>query len=325
MGLALRPTVLCRVCLALLLAASAVAQTPPPVSAPHELRLLFVGDVMLARGVGAKALSRGDWTFPFQKIAETLRAADLSFGNLECAVSDTGRDLHHLYSLRADPQAIDGLKFAGFRVLSVANNHVYDWDRPALLDTLRRLREAGIEPVGAGANDLEAHQPVVVNLGGTRIALLAYVGIEPREATAGPDRAGVAWLDPARVLEDIRLARPLADLVIVSLHWGVEYAPRPQPRQIRLAHAMIDAGADLIVGGHPHVVQPLEQYRGRSIAYSLGNFVFDQRDPVTHRGRMLEVTVSDKQVKEVLAVPIAINRDFQPSVAAVDQPALRTR
>lgn len=267
---------------------------------------------MLARGVGATMKARGDWSLPFRKISPTLRAADLAFGNLECPVSDAGRDLHHLYSFRADPKAIEGLRYAGFRVLSLANNHTYDWDAPALLDTVRRLREAGIEPVGAGANDLEAHHATVINLGGTKLAFLAYVNIAPKEAAAESDRAGLAWLDPARVLDDIRLARPLADVLIVSLHWGAEYATRPRPDQIRLAHAMIDAGADLVVGHHPHVVQPLEQYRARSIAYSLGNFVFDQRDPLTCSGSMLKVTVLDKQVREVVVVPITISRHFQP-------------
>ena len=129
-----------------------VARTPP-----LERTLLFVGDVMLSRHVGALMEARQDWDYPFRKIAPTLRAADLAFANLECPVSDTGRNLHHLYSFRADPRAIEGLKYAGFTVLSVANNHMDDWDRPALLDTVRRLCAAGLVPVGAGANLGEAH------------------------------------------------------------------------------------------------------------------------------------------------------------------------
>ncbi|MGO8735100.1 MAG: CapA family protein, partial [Terriglobia bacterium] len=138
----------------------------PPVAvaktAPVERTLLFVGDVMLARSVGALMEAMQDWDYPFRKVAPTLRAADLAFANLECPVSDTGRNLHHLYSFRADPRVIEGLKYAGFRVLSVANNHMDDWDRPALLDTLRRLRAAGLVPVGAGANLGEADYPVFV-------------------------------------------------------------------------------------------------------------------------------------------------------------------
>ncbi|HUU13035.1 MAG TPA: CapA family protein [Terriglobia bacterium] len=278
---------------------------PPP---PRELTLLFVGDVMLSRGVGAKMASEGDWTFPFLKITDTLREADLTFGNLECPVSDVGRNRHHLYSFRADPRVIEGLTFAGFDVVSVANNHSYDWGPDALLDTLRRLREAGIQPVGAGADDLEAHYPVLVEVEGVKLAFLAYVNVEPKAATAGPEKPGVAWLDPERVLADIRFARPLADVVIVSLHWGNEYATRQQPEQVELARQMIDAGADLIVGGHPHVVQPLETYAGRWIAYSLGNFVFDQKASATHSGIMLRVTISNREITDVAPVPITIGR-----------------
>jgi len=301
-----------------LLAAPAYAQeTQPP---PRERTLLFVGDVMLSRGVGERMRSEKDWTFPFQQIADTLAAADLTFGNLECPVSDKGRNQHHLYSFRADPRVIEGLNRAGFDVMSIANNHIYDWGTPALLDTQQRLRDAGILPVGAGANDLEAHYPVLLDCGGVKLAFLAYVNIAPKEATAAPGKPGVAWLDPDRVMADIRFARPLADLVIVALHWGVEYAVQPQREQVELARQMIDAGADLVVGGHPHVVQPLEQYNGRWIAYSLGNFVFDQKSPGTHRGLMLKVKITGKQISEVIPAPIDIDRSFQASLAPEEEP-----
>ncbi|HEV2232079.1 MAG TPA: CapA family protein [Terriglobia bacterium] len=304
-----------------------LAQNPAPVTplAARRQTLLFVGDVMLSRSVGAKIKEQNDWNYPFEKIADTLRAADLAIANLECPVSDVGRNLHHLYSFRADPRVIEGLKYAGFGVLGVANNHMYDWDRPALLDTVQRLRAAGLRPVGAGANSLEAHYPVLVNLNGVRLAFLAYVGIEPKEAEAGPDQPGVAWLDADRVLGDIRFARPLADVLIVCLHWGVEYAPRPTRNQVELAHRMIDAGADLVVGGHPHVVQPCEIYHGHWIAYSLGNFIFDQHWPSTHHGIMLKVTLAGKQITDATTIPITIDNSFQAFVTPVDQLPKRKR
>lgn len=309
-----------RLALLCLLASSAFAQVPArDPHASRERTLLFVGDVMLSRGVGTKMKSASNWLYPFEKIAETLRAGDVTFGNLECPVSDAGSDRHHRYSFRADPNVIEGLKYAGFDVLSVANNHMYDWGPEALLDTVRRLRDAGILPVGAGANDLQAHYPVIVDLKGLKLAFLAYVSIPPQEAIAGVDKPGVAWLEPDRVLADIRFARPLADLVIVCLHWGIEYATRPEPWQVKLAHRMIDAGADLVLGSHPHVVQPIEQYRGRWIAYSLGNFVFDQKAPATHRGLLLKVTLKGKQVKELTSIPITIDRSFQAVVTPPKQ------
>jgi poly-gamma-glutamate synthesis protein (capsule biosynthesis protein) len=300
-------------------------QRSPSAEATPEKRqhtLLLVGDVMLSRGVGSRMEAQGDWALPFEAIADTLRDADLRYCNLECPVSDLGRDLHHLYSFRADPRALEGLKTAGFDVVSQANNHAYDWGPEALLDSLERLRAEGIRPVGAGLNSLAAHYPVPVTVGGLRLAFLAYVDVDPKEASAGVDRPGVAWLDPAQALADIRFARPLADLVIVCPHWGVEYASKPTRDQVELAHQMIDAGADMVVGSHPHVVQPVEVYHDRWIAYSLGNFVFDQKNPNTHRGLMLRVTVQDKQIVNVDPVPININSRLQAVVAQPqDRPA----
>ena len=280
-------------------------------AAPYQHTLIFAGDVMLSRGVGRKMDAKGDWGHPFRLVSGVLHGADLAYCNLECPISDRGRNLHHLYSFRADPRALEGLKAAGFTIVSEANNHAYDWGPAALVDTLRRLHAVGIRTTGAGENTLEAHHPTVVDLGGVRVAFLAYVNIDPQNAAAGVDRPGVAWLDIEQVEADIRFARNLADLVVVCPHWGVEYAPIPTRQQQELARGMIDAGADLIVGSHPHVVQPLEQYHGHWVAYSLGNFVFDQKDPATHRGLLLKVTVRDRKIAQVTKVPIEINADCQ--------------
>ena len=292
----------------------------PRMLGKSEYTMLFTGDVMLSRAVGLRMAAQKDWSLPFHLIADTLRNADLRYCNLECPVSDRGHNLHHLYSFRADPRVIEGLKATGFNVASQANNHTYDWGPEALLDSLERLRAAGIQPVGAGQNILAAHYPLLVNVGGLRVAFLAYVDIDPKEAAAGVDRPGVAWLDPGQALADIRFSRPLADLVIVCPHWGVEYASQPTRDQVELAHQMIDAGADMIVGSHPHVVQPLEKYHDHWIAYSLGNFTFDQQDYATHRGLMLQVKVREKQIAEVLPIPIKINSSFQAVLAPAADP-----
>jgi len=300
---------------------SAKTAALPTAQERREYTLLFTGDVMLSRSVGALMADQKDWSLPFHLIADALRNADLRYCNLECPVSDRGRNLYHLYSFRADPRAIEGLKSAGFDVVSQANNHAYDWGPEALVDSLERLRAAGIYPVGAGQNALAAHYPLLINLGGLRIAFLAYVNIDPKEAAAGVDRPGVAWLDPALALADIRFARPLADLVIVCPHWGVEYALKPTPGQVELAHQMIDAGADMIVGSHPHVVQPLENYHNHWIAYSLGNFVFDQERPAAHLGLMLRARVRDKHIIDVTPLRININSRFQATLnPAADHP-----
>jgi poly-gamma-glutamate capsule biosynthesis protein CapA/YwtB (metallophosphatase superfamily) len=298
--------------------ATSQAAATPNAPEKREYSLVFTGDVMLSRTVGQRMAAQKDWALPFHLIADTLSSADIRYCNLECTVSDRGHNLHHLYSFRADPRVLEGLKAADFNVVSQANNHTYDWGPEALLDSVERLRAAGIEPVGAGQNSLAAHYPLLVNVGGLRIAFLAYVAIDPKEAAAGVDRPGVAWLDPAQALADIRFSRPLADIVIVCPHWGVEYAPKPTSDQVELAHQMIDAGADLIVGSHPHVMQPLEKYHAHWIAYSLGNFVFDQQDPATHRGLMLRVTVRDKQISEVIPIDIRINSNYQAALAPAE-------
>jgi poly-gamma-glutamate capsule biosynthesis protein CapA/YwtB (metallophosphatase superfamily) len=292
-------------------------ESSPPA---RDYNLVFVGDIMLSRGVGRRMVAENDFAYPFQLIRETLAEADLTFANLECPVSDQGKEKGHLYSFRADPKSLEGLLTAGIDVVSVANNHMYDWGPDALLDTVSRLRAAGIRPVGAGSNDLEAHYPQLIQVGDLRLAFLTYVEIPPEYATAAPGKPGVAWLEPERVLADIRFARPLADIVIVSPHWGVEYARKPTPKHVELAHRIIDAGADLLVGTHPHVIQPVEEYNGHWIAYSLGNFIFDQKAPGTNRGLMLKVRVVNKKVAEVVQVPISISTESQASLAPPAEP-----
>jgi len=178
-----------------------------------------------------------------------------------------------------------------------------------------------MQTLGAGQNDLEAHYPLVVALEGVRLAFLAYVSVAPQDAAAGPDHPGVAWLETERTLADIRFARQLTDVVIVLPHWGIEYAKLPSKDQTALAHQIVDAGADLVIGSHPHVVQPLEPYRGRWIAYSLGNFVFDQKPGATRRGLMLKVTLRGKQVAEVMMIPIDITPSFQAEIAPAAESA----
>lgn len=301
------------------LANSSAARLPGVAS--RERTLIFVGDVMLSRNVGRKMQAHGDWGYPFRKIAGALHGADLVYCNLECPVSDQGRDLHHLYSFRADPRAIEGLKEAGFTIVSEANNHAYDWGPAALADTLDRLHAADIRTVGAGKNVREAHYPTIVDLSGLRVAFLAYVNVEPQDAAAEIDRPGVAWLDADQVLTDIRFARNLSDLVVVCPHWGVEYAVAPAREQESLARKMIDAGADMVVGSHPHVVQSISRYRGCWIAYSLGNFIFDQKDRPTHRGLLLKVTIRDKRIADVSPISVDISADYQAGLAPPKGPA----
>lgn len=230
---------------------------------------------MLDRIPGEQIARGFDPLFPFRGTAKLLQFADLAVGNLECVISDRGRLVPKAYSFRAHPRVIDVMKRAGLDVLSVANNHVGDFGTDAFVDMLNRLDQAGIGYFGGGRNLAEARRPWVKEIKGTRIALLAYNEVELRSYEALDTRPGLAWLVDSRVRQDIAQARKLADFVIVYPHWGLEYHTMPSARQREAGRLMIDAGADLVVGAHPHVIQTAEYYNGKWIIYSLGNFVFD--------------------------------------------------
>lgn len=278
----------------------------PKQQTPQELTLLFVGDIMLDRGVEWKIKQDspvgggGDWRWPFLKIADTLQSADLVFGNLESQISDKGTNVGSIYSFRADPASIEGLTYAGFDVLSVANNHSFDYTKKAFEDSFERLYQAGIVPV--------SDTLVIKEVEGVRIGFLAYSNF------SGP--AKIDWDNLDEIIQNIGDAKSQVDILIVSLHAGEEYAKEPNEFQKTFAQSAIDAGTDLIIGHHPHVVQSLVPHARDDelgwIAYSLGNFVFDQDfSEETMQGAILKVVLEDKIIKEVALLPTKINSSFQ--------------
>ncbi len=279
--------------------------------------LIFVGDLMLSRGVAYQIKKHGnDFTYPFEKIADTLRSADLAFGNLEGPISSRGTNQGSIYSFRADPRVIEGLTFAGFDALSLANNHIFDWGKFAVEDTINLLRKNNIRPVGAGMNYDDANAARVVAIGDLRLAIFAYTNLYPKTLWANGG-VGISEFDPEKIRDRIRAIRENVDIIIVSLHWGEEYAPHPSEYQKEIAHALVDAGADIIVGHHPHVVQEVERYNGGWIAYSLGNFVFDQNfSERTRRGAIARVTVRGKKITGIELISVRINDTFQPALIA---------
>lgn len=254
----------------------------------EPLTLVFAGDLMLDDGAGRLIERGGD---PLRPFADLLEAADYRIGNLECPVADGGTPQDNkIYSFRARPQALAVL--AGrFDAVALANNHSGDYGRDAFVETLDHLDRAGIARFGGGRNLAEAHRPLWIERRGMRIAVLAYNEFKPRAFEAGADWPGIAWSEDDQVIADIRAARAAgADHVIPFMHWGWERETAPDERQRQLARRMIDEGAALVVGGHPHVTQGAEIYRGKPIVYSLGNFVFDGFDlPAARRGWLLRV------------------------------------
>lgn len=280
--------------------------------------LLFVGDMMLSRKIDYLMNEFDDFHYPFLKVDEILRSADFTFGNLESPISVRGKNQGSKFSFRADPRAVEGLKFAGFDMVSLANNHIWDWGVEALADTVSILGANGIKSVGAGRNYDEANNPVVAEIGNTKVAFLSYTTLYPKNLFATANRAGVSSFNLENIKKTIKETNSQVDLVVVSLHWGDEYQLRSSPSQQGIAHALIEAGADLIVGHHPHVAQELERYKDGWILYSLGNFIFDQYLwDETKKGLIVKVTIQDKKISSLELKTVKLNGTFQPYIEGV--------
>lgn len=282
----------------------------------EPVHLLFAGDIMLDDGPGKTIAAGGD---PLAEFDALLRSADFTIGNLECPVATTGKALDNKpWTFRADPSVMRVLR-GRFDALAVANNHSGDYGRAAFVETLGNVRTAGIESFGGGANLAEAHAPLWIEQKGLRIAVLAYNEFKPRSFEAGANWPGIAWSEDSHVVADIRAARKAgADIVIPFMHWGWEHEPEPGPRQRALAELMIDAGADAVVGGHPHVTQGASLYRGKPIVWSLGNFVFDGFNTVASTtGWLLRLDV-DRQGASAFNVVVAHQDDVGTAHLSAD-------
>jgi poly-gamma-glutamate synthesis protein (capsule biosynthesis protein) len=232
-----------------------------------------VGDMMLA-GAPGKAMQQGH--DPFAGFSKLFKDSDIRIGNLECVVATKGsEEPDKPNTFRAHPLSLKYLR-KYFDAVGLANNHSGDFGPEAFTEMLGLLKKNGIAYYGAGHKLKEAHTPVVFERNGIRIAILGYDEFQPRNFEADHDRVGVAWSEDEQVVRDIQAARKewRADIVIPVMHWGWE-EPVANARQRQLARLMIDAGADAVIGGHPHQVQDTERYKNKPIFYSLGNFVFD--------------------------------------------------
>ncbi len=275
---------------------SPTATQPPPTATPdtRPVTVAITGDVMLARSVNRRMLATGAGSgFPFTYTAEYLKGFDLTVGNLECVVSTLGSPIPgKQFTFEANPLGFQRLAAAGYDIVSVANNHSGDYGKAAFADMLANLPAYGITPLGGGANLAAAHKPVVRTVRSTTIGFLAYCEIGPEDFAATETVPGHAWLDPDRVRADVAALRPRADFILVFTHWGIEYQPLESAEQQAMAHVAIDAGADFVVGAHPHIIQPNEVYRSKPIVYSLGNFVFDEMwSEDVRTGHVLTLTV----------------------------------
>lgn len=292
----------------------AAGNASPTLAVP--ITLAFAGDVMFGRTVNSHMLATAsNDPYPFTYTADFLRGFDLTIGNLECVISQLGAPVPKSYNFHGDARAYDRLLNAGFDVLSVANNHSGDYGKDAFLDEFVTLPTRGLTSVGGGKNKQQAHKPVFKTVHETTIGLLAYDEIEPYSFAATDTTPGHAWLTAADLQADIAQTRPSCDFLIAFVHWGIEYVTTQNAHQRSLAQIAIDAGADLVVGGHPHVIQPYEFYKGKLIVYSLGNFVFDNMyEEVVRRGNILTLTVQKNTMLGWKLVPTRIGNWGEPAL-----------
>lgn len=255
---------------------------------------------------------------PFAFIAKILDVADLRVGNLECVIATTGTpEPDKPYTFRAHPRTLPILK-RHIDAVALANNHSGDFGALAFGEMLGLLDRQGIAYFGGGRTLAAAHTPLIIQRNGLRIALLSYNEFFPRSFEAEFDKPGIAWSEDEQVRMDIRRARTIhhADLVIPMMHWGWEHEETASPRQRQLARVMIDAGADAVVGGHPHVTQDVEQYLGKPIIYSLGNFVFDGfSDPANNTGWILRLELDRRGVRRWRTFTMRIDHEGTPHPA----------
>ncbi|MFA6897089.1 MAG: CapA family protein [Patescibacteria group bacterium] len=276
--------------------------------------LAAVGDIMLARSVERQMIAKGDWKYPFLSTADITSGADIAFGNLETTILPGKTSADNSFFFRTDPKALEGLKFAGFDVLSLANNHMMNFGLEGLQSTLRNLDGAGIGHIGAGISEKEIYAPVIKEVGGVKFGFLAYTYAEERFSENG-DAYGTVYADVDKMKKQVAELAKSVDVAVVSMHMGEEYQTQPNAAQKNFARAAVDAGADLVVGHHPHVVETFEKYNGGYIIYSLGNFVFDQMwSEETRLGAIVKVTVENKKISDMEFVPIKIFNYAQPQI-----------
>lgn len=246
--------------------------TPPP---KRRLVIHGTGDVNLDPSYIPNLAANG-YGYAWSGLNDLFKKDDLTVINLECAVSDLGSAVPKEFNFRCDTDALPAARKAGVEVANLGNNHAGDYGPEATVDSRKNLSAAGIHPVGVGKNARQAAKPAIVEVKGWKIAVLGFGGVVPEPGwIAGPDSPGMADGDSIpTMVKAVRRADRMADLVVVSIHWGVELDTQPRQEDVERAHAMIEAGADMIFGHHSHRLNPMDHYKGKPVFWGLGNFVW---------------------------------------------------
>lgn len=289
--------------------------TPSPNATEKDLGSMkvifsFMGDILLDSHVRTLIDQMGTRHI-LSDVKQVLSSSDVSMANFESPISERGiKENDKLYTFRVKPQNLKVLTEGGINLVALSNNHILDFGAEALLDTFSNLKDNNIRYAGAGENIYAAYAPVYFEIKGVRSAFLSSSHVIPFVAWhAGPNKPGVSsTYDPSRILSEIVKAKSKADIVVVYLHWGEEKSPMPVSYQKNLARMYIDKGADIVIGSHPHVLQGLEFYKGKIIAYSLGNFIFTNQNMET---MILNVEIKEKEISKVQIIPCKID-NFRP-------------
>ena len=289
----------------------------------YSISIATTGDIMFAREVGNFVEENGG-AAALANVAAPLAAADVTFANLECPL--TNDESEALYGKdvlwRSNPKGIDGLTTADITFVSLANNHIMDYGGAGLKDTLTALDGAGILHAGAGMTEKEAGELAEITVDGVSIAFLSWTDIVPDNFVAFDNTPGVvsARLNMDDACRRVREAKETHDYVVVAMHWGVEYQPYiDEALQQAPAHKLVDAGADIVWGNHPHVIEGIEFYKDSLISYSQGDFVCDHYSLETGESFILTFSLTRDGIKDVTATPVYLDDDHGiPSIVTGD-------
>lgn len=279
----------------------------PAAKQPNEVTLVAAGDVFFARGVGRQIDKHGR-QYPFDKVRKVIKDADIAFCNLECPLSKRGVPQHRKFLFRCDPLYAGMLASNGFDVASLANNHTLDYGRDALLDTRAAITKAGMTAVGAGVNRRDALRLQIVRKNGLRIGFLAYTDVPNAGVVRLSGKPTVAGVNADELPGEVKAAKSKCDILAVSFHWGVEYMKRPTERQQMLAHLAVDNGADVIIGHHPHVLQPVDIYKSKPIVYSAGAFIWDAKIFGADKSAVYVIKLRKSSARLVKVIPVKIEK-----------------
>ena len=283
----------------------------------ETVSIVAAGDVMLGSWVQNVILENG-WDYPFRNIDSILTQADIVFANLEAPFgTKDSAAFEKTYTFQVAPDLVKVLTAGKINVVSVANNHIFDFGVEDLFETMTLLNQNNIQYSGAGKNLPEARQPARMEAKGKKIAVACYSLTFPEEFWATDTTAGTCFPFDTFFYDDLRKFKAENDLVIVSFHWGGELLQYPKPYQLELAHNAIKVGADLVIGHHPHVVQGIELYRGKMIVYSMGNYIFGSYSESVKESMLLKFYFGTNGLSACKIYPLNVYNkevEFQPQL-----------